>query len=90
VTPPVADENFEIRKKLTTGRFLSKLRRVKSWIEMHTGILLGETALQFSQSIADGVVLCKLLNVLYPGCIKTIALPGILKGHAYQVMLFFH
>lgn len=48
-------------------------RHVADWVDSLTGMRLPiETDLAFRQALRDGVILCKLLNILRPGTINKV------------------
>lgn len=60
------------RLNLAGLQFLQKFSQVKLWIEETVKIPLSKNPSEFLQSLGDGVLLCKFLNILYPGIIPKI------------------
>ncbi|XP_037086183.1 muscle-specific protein 20-like [Pollicipes pollicipes] len=60
---------------LLSGRDRAQEAEVQHWIEAVTGERWPQGA-DYAEYIRDGVVLCKLMNKLSPGCIKKINMAG--------------
>lgn len=62
--------DLELKKKLDAKKDPQKEAECKTWIETVTGEKVGK---DLEAGLKDGVILCKLVNVIRPGMVKSIS-----------------